>query len=174
MDCRKLSVDACSHAAQNDRLPLRTVMQVTFIGYFYFIAKFKQKLLTKNEQVLFAEQVKLRATMQINQQTVNADSSDQVDTCSSPKEEIKMLKRELEKMAVLIEDLQSDYKNLQHDCENMGRKQNALSSWILGWNKLKKSTLFKAKSDSTENREVKEKEKRMSSMLRLKRRQSMS
>ncbi|PWA98673.1 hypothetical protein CTI12_AA015450 [Artemisia annua] len=151
MDCRKLSVDACSHAAQNDRLPLRTVMQV-----------------------LFAEQVKLRATMQINQQTVNADSSDQVDTCSSPKEEIKMLKQDLEKMAVLIEDLQSDYKNLQQDCENMGRKQNALSSWILGWNKLKKSTLFNVKSDSNhENREVKEKEKRMSSMLRLKRRQSL-
>lgn len=33
MDCQKLSVDACSHAAQNDQLPLRTVMQVTFMGY---------------------------------------------------------------------------------------------------------------------------------------------
>nr|GEV62189.1 hypothetical protein [Tanacetum cinerariifolium] len=146
MDCRKLSVDACSHAAQNDRLPLRTIMQV-----------------------LFAEQVKLRATMQMNQQTVNADSSDHDDDNSSPKEEIKILKLELEKMMVLIEDLQSDYKNLQKDCENMGRKQNALSSWILGWKKLKKSTLFNSKLDSNENREVKEKEKRMSSMLRLKR-----
>lgn len=30
MDCRKLSVDACMHAAQNERLPLRTVVQVLF------------------------------------------------------------------------------------------------------------------------------------------------
>lgn len=30
MDCRKLSMDACMHAAQNERLPLRTVVQVLF------------------------------------------------------------------------------------------------------------------------------------------------
>lgn len=30
MDCRKLSVDACAHAVQNERLPLRVVVQVLF------------------------------------------------------------------------------------------------------------------------------------------------
>ncbi|KAL4181625.1 hypothetical protein AMTRI_Chr12g272090 [Amborella trichopoda] len=30
MDCRKLSMDACMHAAQNERLPLRVVVQVLF------------------------------------------------------------------------------------------------------------------------------------------------
>ncbi|KAF8370042.1 hypothetical protein HHK36_031940 [Tetracentron sinense] len=30
MDCQKLSIDACMHAAQNDRLPLRVVVQVLF------------------------------------------------------------------------------------------------------------------------------------------------
>ncbi|CAL5379077.1 unnamed protein product [Camellia sinensis] len=30
MDCKKLSVDACMHAAQNERLPLRVVVQVLF------------------------------------------------------------------------------------------------------------------------------------------------
>jgi hypothetical protein len=29
MDCKKLSMDACMHAAQNDRLPLRVVVQVS-------------------------------------------------------------------------------------------------------------------------------------------------
>lgn len=34
MDCKKLSMDACMHAAQNDRLPLRVVVQVrTSIGF---------------------------------------------------------------------------------------------------------------------------------------------
>lgn len=30
MDCKKLSVDACMHAVQNERLPLRVVVQVLF------------------------------------------------------------------------------------------------------------------------------------------------
>lgn len=30
MDCKKLSVDACLHAVQNERLPLRIVVQVLF------------------------------------------------------------------------------------------------------------------------------------------------
>eukprot|EP00249_Psilotum_nudum_P009506 c21980_g1_i1 orf=88-1746(-) len=30
MDCKKLSMDACMHAAQNERLPLRVVVQVLF------------------------------------------------------------------------------------------------------------------------------------------------
>lgn len=30
MDCRKLSADACRHAVQNERLPLRVVVQVLF------------------------------------------------------------------------------------------------------------------------------------------------
>ncbi|XP_031479371.1 BTB/POZ domain-containing protein NPY3-like isoform X1 [Nymphaea colorata] len=30
MDCRKLSIDACAHATQNERLPLRVVVQVLF------------------------------------------------------------------------------------------------------------------------------------------------
>jgi hypothetical protein len=30
MDCQKLSLEACTHAAQNDRLPLRIIVQVLF------------------------------------------------------------------------------------------------------------------------------------------------
>lgn len=30
MDCQKLSLEACTHAAQNERLPLRVVVQVLF------------------------------------------------------------------------------------------------------------------------------------------------
>lgn len=33
MDCRKLSSDACAHAVQNERLPLRVVMQVLFFEH---------------------------------------------------------------------------------------------------------------------------------------------
>lgn len=33
MDCKKLSMDACMHAAQNERLPLRVVVQVLFFEH---------------------------------------------------------------------------------------------------------------------------------------------
>lgn len=32
MDCKKLSVDACMHAVQNERLPMRVIVQVLFFG----------------------------------------------------------------------------------------------------------------------------------------------
>lgn len=31
MNCQKLSLEACTHAAQNERLPLRAIVQVLFI-----------------------------------------------------------------------------------------------------------------------------------------------
>ncbi|KAJ0639034.1 putative BTB/POZ domain, NPH3 domain, NPH3/RPT2-like family protein [Helianthus annuus] len=153
VDCQKLSVDACAHAAQNDRLPLRTIIQV-----------------------LFAEQMKLRATMTRKQEAEDhSENSSEVqeDNWSSSKEEIKMLKVELEKMMTLIEELQRDYINLQQDCKKMKTNQKDLSGWILGWKKLK---LFNGKINENENREgkEKEKEKRLSSIFRFRRRQSIS
>ena len=37
MDCKKLSMDACMHAAQNERLPLRVVVQVNLPQYSSFM-----------------------------------------------------------------------------------------------------------------------------------------
>jgi len=37
MDCQRLSLEACMHAAENERLPLRVVIQVRkCIGVFAF------------------------------------------------------------------------------------------------------------------------------------------
>ncbi|KAJ7539005.1 hypothetical protein O6H91_11G072500 [Diphasiastrum complanatum] len=40
MDCQKLSLEACTHAAQNDRLPLRIVVQVLFFEQLQLRAAF--------------------------------------------------------------------------------------------------------------------------------------
>ncbi|CAH8270657.1 unnamed protein product [Arabidopsis lyrata] len=57
MNCEKLSLDACLHAAQNDRLPLRTIVQI-------------------NTQVLFSEQVKMRMMMQDKLQEKKEENSE--------------------------------------------------------------------------------------------------
>ncbi|KAL8229432.1 hypothetical protein R6Q57_014332 [Mikania cordata] len=152
LDCQKLSIDACSHAAQNDRLPLRTIIQV-----------------------LFAEQVKLRETVIRKQEASNTDNIEvQEDNCSSLKEEIKRLKVELDKMMILIEELQRDHINLQQECKKMRSNQKAIFGWVFGWKKLKKTALFHGRMSEKENSEGKEKVKRKGSILRFKRGQSMS
>jgi hypothetical protein len=59
MDCQRLSLDACLHAAQNERLPLRVVVQVVWLSIFFCpIEHCSVELFIL--QVLFSEQVKLR------------------------------------------------------------------------------------------------------------------
>jgi hypothetical protein len=36
MDCQRLSLEACMHAAENERLPLRIVIQVRIVMGFFF------------------------------------------------------------------------------------------------------------------------------------------
>ncbi|KAK3020969.1 hypothetical protein RJ639_046956 [Escallonia herrerae] len=122
MDCEKLSFDACMHAAQNDRLPLRTVIQV-----------------------LFSEQVKMREAMQGKEQSANGDNSDQECSWPSTKREIKTLKAELEKVKATTAELQKDYAELQKEYEKLNNQHTNSSGWTFGWRKIIQSALFHGK-----------------------------
>ncbi|CAA3011803.1 BTB POZ domain-containing DOT3 isoform X1 [Olea europaea subsp. europaea] len=130
MDCEKLSLDACAHAAQNDRLPLRTVIQV-----------------------LFSEQAKLRMEIQGKNQTESDDISEQEVSWSSTKKEVRSLKAELEKVKSQMAELQKDYSELQQEYEKLIIKQRNSSGWILGWRKIRKSALFHTKMDEEDTDE---------------------
>ncbi|XP_059624278.1 BTB/POZ domain-containing protein DOT3 [Cornus florida] len=130
MDCKKLSLDACMHAAQNDRLPLRTIIQV-----------------------LFSEQVKIRVAMQGKEQAASGNISDQEDSWSSTKKDIMTLKAELEKVKMEMAEMQRDYSELQQEYEKLNHKQKNLSGWMSGWKKIKKSSLFHGKVDGDETAE---------------------
>ncbi|KAL0287123.1 UNVERIFIED_CONTAM: BTB/POZ domain-containing protein DOT3, partial [Sesamum angustifolium] len=133
MNSAKLSLDACEHAAQNERLPLRTMIQV-----------------------LFSEQVKIRATIQGKCQIETADNSDQESSGSSTNKEVKMLKIELEKVKMQIAELQRDYSVLQQEYQKQTTKRNSLG-WTRGWPNIRKSGLFnliidREETDESENR----------------------
>ncbi|KDO56567.1 hypothetical protein CISIN_1g0070151mg [Citrus sinensis] len=129
MNCEKLSLDACTHAAQNDRLPLRTVVQV-----------------------LFSEQVKMRTAMQETEPALQCDNSEQGDTQPSTSIEIKNLREELENVKTRMAELQKDYSELQREYEKLSNKHKIVSSWSLGWRKIKNSFHSKADADETGNR----------------------
>ncbi|XP_075482867.1 BTB/POZ domain-containing protein DOT3 [Primulina tabacum] len=132
MDCGKLSIDACAHSAQNDRLPLRTMIQV-----------------------LFSEQVKIRKTMQgIGQRETGDNSEGESNNWSSTDKEVKALKVELERLKMQMADMQRDYSELQHEHERLNlKKERHSSSWALGWRKIRKSALFNRKIDGDETDE---------------------
>ncbi|KAA8530857.1 hypothetical protein F0562_005519 [Nyssa sinensis] len=151
MDCEKLSLDACMHAAQNERLPLRTIIQV-----------------------LFSEQVRIRAAMQGKEQAASGDNTDQEGSWSSTKKEIKTLKTELEKVKMEIAELQRDYSELHQEYEKLNKKQRNLSGWTFGWRKIKNSALLHRKVDGNETEEGQQRSNTTGGRVNLRRRQSIA
>ncbi|KAL8127475.1 BTB/POZ domain-containing protein DOT3 isoform X1 [Apium graveolens] len=150
MNCEKLSLDACMHAAQNDRLPLRSVIQV-----------------------LFAEQVKIRAVMQGKDQTGNAENMDQEHSWLSTSTEITTLRVELEKVKLQMVELQRDYSELQIDYDKLHSKQRSVPTWSFGWKKIKKSSIFHKSKDIEESEDV-EQRSPPDNRARFRRRKSIS
>ncbi|XVF17247.1 hypothetical protein REPUB_Repub10bG0103400 [Reevesia pubescens] len=124
MNCEKLSFDACMHAAKNDRLPLRTVVQV-----------------------LFSEQAKMRMEMQGKGPLTRGDNSEQEEHQPSTNTEIKNLKSELENVKTKMAELQNDYSELQQEYEKISTKHKNGLGWNLNWRKIKNSLHVKAESD---------------------------
>ncbi|XP_016446304.2 BTB/POZ domain-containing protein DOT3 isoform X1 [Nicotiana tabacum] len=133
MDSEKLSLDACMHAAQNERLPLRIVIQ---------------RIL----QVLLSEQVKMRAAVQGKDIIASDDYNlDKENNWLSTKKEVKSLKEELEKVKIQMTGLQRDYSELQQEYEKLNNKPRI--PWTSGWRKIKKSALFNRKMVEEETQE---------------------
>ncbi|XWS41574.1 hypothetical protein CRYUN_Cryun17cG0093400 [Craigia yunnanensis] len=126
MNSEKLSFDACMHAAQNDRLPLRTVVQV-----------------------LYSEQAKMRMAMQGEEPLTRGDNSEQEEHQPSTNTEIKNLKSELENVKTKMSELQNDYSDLQQEYEKIRNKHKNASGWSLNWRKIKNSFHVKEESDDT-------------------------
>ncbi|KAH1134987.1 hypothetical protein GLYMA_05G178500v4 [Glycine max] len=116
MNCEKLSLDACLHAAQNERLPLRTVVQI-----------------------LFSEQVKMRAAMHEKEPAQIGIQSEQEGNHTSATMDIKALKAELENVKSQMVELQNDYCELQQEYEKLSNKPKNSSGWSLNWRKIKNS-----------------------------------
>ncbi|CAG7911592.1 unnamed protein product [Brassica rapa] len=132
MNCEKLSLDACLHAAQNDRLPLRTIVQI-------------------NTQVLFSEQVKMRMMMQEKQAGNNEENPEGSDDKRTSRDsEVRKLKGELENVRSKMAELQDDYNELQQEYEKLNSsKHKSTQYWGSRWQKVKRSFQMKREDDET-------------------------
>ena len=133
MDCHKLSMDACTHAAQNERLPVRTVVQIILseqikLSNALANATFSDSSNPHFQQVIPNRKISLEETPQSFQ-----------DGWETAKKDINTLKFDLE-------TVKTKYLELQHDMEGIQRQYDKVtkikhqSAWSSGWKKLSKMT----------------------------------
>ncbi|KAL9231910.1 hypothetical protein vseg_007071 [Gypsophila vaccaria] len=133
MDCQKLSIDACMHAAQNERLPLRVVVQVLFseqVKISNAIANNSLKDTTMESQ--YQPMVSNRKTL------LEGTPQSFQEGWTTAKKDINTLKFELDTVKTKYIELQNEMESLQRQFEKIAPKpkQHSSSAWTSGWKKL--------------------------------------
>ncbi|RWR84108.1 root phototropism protein 3 [Cinnamomum micranthum f. kanehirae] len=133
MDCQKLSIDACMHAAQNERLPLRVVVQVLFSEQVKINNAIANNALKDSGESHYHPVIPTRKTL------LEGTPQSFQEGWAMAKKDINTLKFELESVKATYLQLQTDMENLQRQMEKM-TKQKQTSAWSSGWKKLSKLT----------------------------------
>ncbi|XP_073127890.1 root phototropism protein 3-like [Henckelia pumila] len=132
MDCQKLSVDACMHAAQNERLPIRVVLQVLFSE------QVKLSNAVANNVSKESAEANVHQPLISNRRTLleGAPQSFQEDWATA-KKDINTLKFELESFKGKYLELEKNMETLQRQFDK-AKKGKQTSAWAAGWKKLSK------------------------------------
>ncbi|KAL2254459.1 root phototropism protein 3 [Sesamum indicum] len=133
MDCQKLSIDACMHAAQNERLPLRVVVQVLFSEQVKISNALANGLLKEPGESHYQPLITNRKTL------LEGTPQSFQEGWASAKKDINTLKFELETMKTKYLALQNDMETLQRQFDKV-TKPKQTSAWTTGWKKLTKLT----------------------------------
>ncbi|KAF8404682.1 hypothetical protein HHK36_009570 [Tetracentron sinense] len=137
MDCQKLSIDACMHAAQNERLPMRVVVQVLFSEQVKISNAIANSSLKETGESHYQPIVSNRKTL------LEGTPQSFQEGWATAKKDINTLKFELESIKAKYLGLQNDMENLQRQFDKMS-KHKQTSAWSSGWKKLSKLTKMTA------------------------------
>ncbi|KAM1264329.1 hypothetical protein ACFX15_033708 [Malus domestica] len=144
MDCQKLSIDACMHAAQNERLPLRVVVQVLFCEQVKISDALATSSLKEAGDSQYQPMVSNRKTL------LEGTPQSFQEGWAAAKKDINMVKFELESVKAKHLELQHDMENLQRQFDKMSKNKQT-SAWSSGWKKLSKQL---AKNTNLENQNI--------------------
>lgn len=111
MDCQKLSLEACTHATQNERLPLRVVVQVLF---------FEQLQL----RTCIAGCVLVSDNLDCSRRLNGLPLSGEVGGWASAVRENQLLKLAMDRMAMKVSELEKECSSMRAEIEklDLGRK----------------------------------------------------
>lgn len=131
MDCQKLSIDACMHAAQNERLPLRVVVQVLFSEQVKISNAIANNTLKEAGESQYQPLISNRKTL------LEATPQSFQEGWTAAKKDINTLKFELETLKAKYLELQNDMETLQRQFDKVTKPKSS-SAWSSGWKKLSK------------------------------------
>ncbi|ERM99161.1 BTB/POZ domain-containing protein At1g30440 [Amborella trichopoda] len=127
MDCQKLSLEACTHAAQNERLPLRVVVQVLF---------FEQLQLRTSIAGCFLVSDNLEGSRPLLRSGIAP--SGEGGWVSAVKEN-QVLKVGMDNMRMRVSELEKECSSMRQEIEKLGKPRGP-------WNNVSKRLGFRFKS----------------------------
>ncbi|KAI5062461.1 hypothetical protein GOP47_0023000 [Adiantum capillus-veneris] len=131
IDVHKLTLDACLHASQNDRLPLRMVVQVLFSEQVKL-----RNAITGGSRAASEERTPLSLLMQFARvSTSDSDPQSSRDGWSIPNMDFRALQLEVQQMRAEFMGLKSYCSGLQEQLDKVS-KRKGLFSWGSSFKKL--------------------------------------
>ncbi|KAM7255997.1 hypothetical protein ACFE04_011738 [Oxalis oulophora] len=120
IDCQKLSLEACTHAAQNERLPLRIIVQVLF---------FEQLQLRTSIAGCFLVSENLDGgSRQLRNGLVGATEGGLTNNMNTMREN-EVLKVGMDNMRMRVSELEKECWNMKQEVEKLGRVKGYYSKW---------------------------------------------
>ncbi|XP_051128739.1 BTB/POZ domain-containing protein At1g30440-like [Andrographis paniculata] len=120
MDCQKLSLEACTHAAQNERLPLRIIIQVLF---------FEQLQLRTSIAGCFLVSDNLDGSRQLRSGLLGANDG---GWATSTARENQVLKVGMDNMKMRVSELEKECSNMRQEIQKLGKAKESSLAKKLG------------------------------------------
>ncbi|KAJ8449958.1 hypothetical protein Cgig2_029320 [Carnegiea gigantea] len=118
IDCQKLSLEACTHAAQNERLPLRIIVQVLF---------FEQLQLRNSIAGCFLVSENLEGSRQFPRSGMVGAGSNEGGWATAVREN-QVLKVGMDNMRLRVSELEKECSTMRQEIEKLGRIKGS-STW---------------------------------------------
>ncbi|KAL3643739.1 hypothetical protein CASFOL_014554 [Castilleja foliolosa] len=128
LDCQKLSLEACTHAAQNERLPLRIIVQVLF---------FEQLQLRTSIAGCFLVSENLDGSRQLRNEIMGQNEGGWATTVR----ENQVLKVGMDNMRMRVNELEKECSNMRQEIEKLGKVKGSSA-----WGNVSKKLGFRLKS----------------------------
>ncbi|CAA7404916.1 unnamed protein product [Spirodela intermedia] len=123
MDCQKLSLEACTHAAQNERLPLRVVVQVLF---------FEQLQLKSSIASCFLVSENLDGSRALRSGGA-AEGTGGGGGWATAARENQVLKVGMDSMRMRVSELEKECSTMKEEIEKLGRGRSSGGGGGGGW-----------------------------------------
>ena len=122
LDCQKLTLEACTHAAQNERLPLRAVVQVLFFEQLQLRHAIAGTLMTAAEPGRpSAAALAVEGSGRGEGEEAGARNRDGSDTWRGAVRENQVLRLDMDSMRTRVHQLERECSSMRKVIEKMGQ-----------------------------------------------------